>query len=152
EPQRWGRVPKLSDLSLTMVTSPSAVQTVLLAVVIGGIAIGCVTGNAGPFSGAAIAALLLLLLASRAESQAHIERQAPQAIRLMASGLKAGYSVPQALALVARESPEPTSSEFGRAVGEVEAGGTLDTAMTHLADRTSRDYALVATIVSVQHE
>jgi tight adherence protein B len=123
-----------------------------MALTVGCLAIGCVSGAPIAFAGAGVAALILLAMASRTESQARIERQTPTAIRLLASGLRAGYSVPQALDLVARESPQPTADEFARVVQEVQLGATLEEAIGRLAERTTGDYALVATIVVVQHE
>src|SRR5207237_4111548 len=82
-PQKYAtgiRVPLLRNFSRTIVTSPSGLQTLILAVVIGGILVGCVTGGALAFTVAAVAALLLLVMASRTESQARTERQAPSAI------------------------------------------------------------------------
>jgi tight adherence protein B len=72
---------------------------------------------------------------------------------LLASGLRAGYSVPQAIALVARNSPEPTASEFSIAAREISVGVGLDDAMARLSKRTDNsDYELVSIIVGVQHE
>jgi tight adherence protein B len=82
-----------------------------------------------------------------------LEEQALEAMGLLASGLRAGYSVPQAIALVARNSPEPTASEFSIAAQEISVGVGLDDAMTRLSKRTANsDYELVSIIVRVQHE
>ena len=143
---------RLYNLSASVFASPSRVQAVLLGVVGAGLAIGVVFGSSLGFTVAAVTGLAVLILISRAQTQARIERQAPSAVRLMASGLRAGFSIPQALALVARESPEPTAAEFKRAAQEVELGSSLDSALVRLAERATRDYALVATIVSVEHE
>jgi tight adherence protein B len=150
-PARAG-VARLRIQPRAFAAAPSAVNSLLLATVTVGLGIGLIAGEAVAFAVAAIAALVLLLLASRTESQERIERQIPAAVRLVASGLRAGLSVPQTLALVAKESPEPTASEFSRAAQEVTLGLSLDEALSRLASRTARDYALVSTIVSVQHE
>src|SRR6185436_11678642 len=82
-----------------------------------------------------------------------VEIQALGSIQLMTSGLRAGYSVPQAIALVARHSPEPTASEFALAAQEIGVGVQLADAIARLALRTANpDYNLVAIIVRVQHE
>ena len=89
----------------------------------------------------------------RARRQRRIETQALASILLLASGLRAGYSVPQSIALVARESPEPTASEFTLAAQEIFVGVGLADAMRHLAQRTANpDYELLGIIVRVQHE
>ncbi len=102
---------------------------------------------------AALAAAGTYLFNARARRRQRIEAQALDAMQLFASGLRAGYSVPQALTLLARQSPEPTASEFSLAAQEISVGVGLDDAMAHLADRTANpDYELVSIIVRVQHE
>jgi tight adherence protein B len=82
-----------------------------------------------------------------------IEAQALATMDLLASGLRAGYSVPQAIELVARHSPEPTASEFAVAGQEIALGIPLYEAIGRLARRTAnKDYQLVAIIIRVQHE
>jgi len=89
----------------------------------------------------------------RARRRERVETQALAAMQLLASGLRAGYSVPQAIALVARESPEPTASEFSLAAQEISVGVGLADAVRHMAQRTANsDYELVSIIVRVQHE
>jgi tight adherence protein B len=72
---------------------------------------------------------------------------------LLASGLRAGYSVPQAIELVAKHSPEPTASEFALAAQEIALGVPLHNTIRRLAQRSAnKDYELVAIIIRVQHE
>ena len=102
---------------------------------------------------AVLAALAAYVLGARERRLRRIEAQALDAMQLLASGLRAGYSVPQAIALVARHSPEPTASEFGLAGQEISVGVQLADALRRLATRTANsDYELVAIIVRVQHE
>src|SRR3984893_17470149 len=82
-----------------------------------------------------------------------IEVQALDAMQLLASGLRAGYSVPQAITLVSRHSPEPTASEFALAAQEISVGVQLADAIARLSKRTANsDYELVAIIIRVQYE
>jgi tight adherence protein B len=61
--------------------------------------------------------------------------------------------VPQAIALVAKHSPEPTAAEFGVAAQEISVGVQLAEAIARLSKRTANaDYELVAIIVRVQNE
>ncbi len=102
---------------------------------------------------AALIALCAYALGARERRLRRIEAQALDAMQLLASGLRAGYSVPQAIALVARHSPEPTASEFGLAGQEISVGVQLADALRRLATRTANtDYELVAIIVRVQYE
>jgi tight adherence protein B len=102
---------------------------------------------------AALAALAAYALGASERRRHRIEAQALDAMQLLASGLRAGYSVPQAIALVARHSPEPTASEFGLAAQEISVGVQLADAIRRLSKRTANsDYELVAIIVRVQYE
>jgi Flp pilus assembly protein TadB len=102
---------------------------------------------------AVLAALAAFALGARERRHGRIEAQALDAMQLFASGLRAGYSVPQAIVLVSRHSSEPTAAEFGLAAQELSVGVPLADAMTRLAKRTANaDYELVSIIVRVQHE
>jgi tight adherence protein B len=102
---------------------------------------------------AAGAAMAAYALGTGERRRQRIELQALDTMELLASGLRAGYSVPQAIDLVARHSPEPTASEFGLAAQEIALGVSLHEAIARLARRTAnKDYELVAIIVRVQHE
>jgi Flp pilus assembly protein TadB len=102
---------------------------------------------------AILAAFAAFALGARERRRRRIEAQALDAMQLFASGLRAGYSVPQAIVLVSRHSSEPTAAEFGLAAQELSVGVPLADAMTRLAKRTANaDYELVSIIVRVQHE
>lgn len=102
---------------------------------------------------AAASSLVAYTLGGRARRRQRLEAQALDAMGLLASGLRAGYSVPQAITLVARHSPQPTAAEFGLAAQEISVGVELADAIARLARRNANaDYALVAIIIRVQHE
>ena len=102
---------------------------------------------------ALLSALAAYAFGARERRRSRIESQALDAMDLLASGLRAGYSVPQAIELVAKHSPEPTAFEFALAAQEISLGVPLFEAMSRLARRAAnRDYELVAIIVRVQHE
>ncbi len=102
---------------------------------------------------AVLAAALAYALGATNRRRRLIEAQALNALQLLSQGLRAGYSVPQAIALVARHSPEPTSSEFSLASQEISIGVQLADALARLGVRTANpDYNLVAIIVRVQYE
>ncbi|HLH27251.1 MAG TPA: type II secretion system F family protein [Chloroflexota bacterium] len=82
--------------------------------------------------------------------RARLETQLVPALRMMASALESGYSIPQALERVARDSPAPIAEEFGQVMRAVELGTPLDTALGGLAAR-GEDFEFFATIVAVQH-
>ncbi|MBN1221027.1 MAG: type II secretion system F family protein [Anaerolineae bacterium] len=74
-------------------------------------------------------------------------------ITLMANGLRAGYSMLQALDAVAREMPPPLSLEFRRVVQEVGLGVEQERAFNNLVRRVpSDDLDLMITAIGVQSE
>jgi tight adherence protein B len=74
-------------------------------------------------------------------------------ITLMANGLRAGYSLLQAMEAVGREMPEPMSLEFRRVVREVGLGVSNERAFNNLLRRVpSSDLDLMVTAINVQQE
>lgn len=79
--------------------------------------------------------------------------QLGDAITLMANGLRAGYSMLQAIDSVAREMPEPISKEFLRVVREIGLGIDNERAYSNLLRRVpSDDLDLMITAINVQSE
>ncbi len=79
--------------------------------------------------------------------------QLGDAITLMANGLRAGYSMLQAIDAVAREMPEPMSVEFQRVVREIGLGIDNERAYDNLLRRVpSDDLDLMITAINVQAE
>lgn len=71
----------------------------------------------------------------------------------MSGSLRAGYSLLQALEMVAREGPEPVSNEFDRVVREVGLGLSPEEALSNLVERMqSEDLELLVTAINVQRE
>jgi tight adherence protein B len=115
--------------------------------------IGLATVSAGWLGIAVLAAVAAYALGGSARRRQRLEAQALDAMGLLASGLRAGYSVPQAIDLVAKHSPDPTSAEFALASQEISVGVHLYEAIARLANRgANKDYELVAIIIRVQHE
>ena len=74
-------------------------------------------------------------------------------LNLMVNGLRAGYSVMQALEAVSRELPAPISDEFRRVVQEMQIGISMDNALENLLRRIpSEDLDFVVTAINVQRE
>lgn len=71
-------------------------------------------------------------------------------LSLMANGLKAGLSVPQALEIVVREMPHPISQEFGQVLNQNQLGTPLDVAFDDLSRRIdSEDVSMFVTSVNI---
>jgi len=74
-------------------------------------------------------------------------------INLMVNGIRAGYSVLQAMEAVSQEMGPPISDEFGRVVREVQLGLTLEHAMNNMLRRVpSDDLDMMITAINVQRE
>lgn len=79
--------------------------------------------------------------------------QLPDTLQLVAGSLSAGYSMPQAMDTVVRESQPPIASEFNRALVEARLGVPLEDAMEGIAERMqSKDFAWVVMALRIQRE
>lgn len=74
-------------------------------------------------------------------------------LNLMTNGLRAGYSINQAMEAVSRELPAPISDEFRRVVQEMQIGIPMESALDNLLRRIpSEDLDFVVTAINVQRE
>lgn len=81
------------------------------------------------------------------------EEQLGQAMPLIASNLRAGSSVAQAIGPVAENMSDPIKSEFRRLTSDIRAGTPVPEALDKVADRTgSRDLRLFATAVDISQQ
>lgn len=77
--------------------------------------------------------------------------QLPEALDIISSGLRAGYSFPQAMAVVSREMETPIKEEFYRVIWENRMGKNLEEALHNLGNRTdSEDLDLFITALLIQ--
>ena len=74
-------------------------------------------------------------------------------INLMVNGIRAGYSILQAMEAVSQEMGPPISDEFGRVVQEVQLGLALEQAMDNMLRRVpSDDLDMMIVAINVQRE
>lgn len=74
-------------------------------------------------------------------------------ITLMVNGIRAGYSILQAMNAVAEEMSPPISVEFERIVQEVQLGIPMEEALAHMLERApSDDLDMLITAINVQRE
>ncbi|HEX9854704.1 MAG TPA: VWA domain-containing protein [Acidimicrobiia bacterium] len=79
--------------------------------------------------------------------------QLPDALQLMAGGLRAGFGLLQAIEGVARENLEPSSTEFNRVRLEVQLGRDLEDALDAMAKRVrSEDLAWASEAITIHRE
>lgn len=77
--------------------------------------------------------------------------QLPQALEIMASAMKSGFSFMQAMQLVAKELPDPIGVEFYRTIKDINYGLPMDTAFEHLLKRVpNRDLEIITTAILIQ--
>jgi tight adherence protein B len=113
---------------------------------------------AGPLPALVLAALVPLatkgvLGAMAGRRRAAFADQLDDTLQLMASSLRAGHSLLQALASVSREAEEPTSEEFSRVVNETRVGRELGDALEETARRMSnQDFVWVAQAIAINRE
>ncbi|MBB2821898.1 pilus assembly protein TadB [Rhizobium phaseoli] len=93
----------------------------------------------------------LVVWRARARRMKTFELKLPEALDVANRSLAAGHPLPAAIALVAREMPDPIGTEFGLLTDELTYGVTLDNALVNLADRVGvEDLNLLAISLSVQ--
>ncbi|HEX8035711.1 MAG TPA: type II secretion system F family protein [Ktedonobacterales bacterium] len=125
--------------------------------------VGFLLGFAVPVSGRPLLAALLLAcgyffplmwVARRKRARQQLfDGQLADTITLMSGALRSGYSLLQAMELVAREGTPPISLEFDRVVREVGLGLSPEEALANLVDRMqSEDLELFVTAINVQRE
>jgi tight adherence protein B len=81
------------------------------------------------------------------------EQQLPEALDLLARGLKAGHAFPSGLRQIAKEIPAPLGKEFATVYSEFSHGRDLSSALIGLRDRIDlRDLDFFTTSVLIQRE
>lgn len=94
---------------------------------------------------------LLVLKFKRSRRQKRFGAQFPDALDIIVRSLRAGHPVPIAIAMVAREMPDPIGSEFGMVADEMTYGADLETGMRNLYFRLGQeDLPLFVTAVAIQ--
>jgi tight adherence protein B len=77
----------------------------------------------------------------------------PASLQLVASSLRTGFSLPQALDGVVREGLEPIAGEFNRALSEARLGMPIEDALDAVSDRmASTDFRWVVMAIRIQRE
>jgi tight adherence protein B len=81
------------------------------------------------------------------------EKQLPDALDLLARGLKAGHSFPTGMQLVAKEMAKPIGAEFFTTYKEYAHGLDLNAALSNMCQRVGlRDLEFFTTAVMIQRE
>ncbi len=93
------------------------------------------------------------VLFKRQQALWQFEKGLPEALDLMVSGLRAGHSLVAAMALVARECPDPVGTEFKVCFEEQNYGLEMNAALDNLTNRVPlQDVKITATAIMIQKE
>jgi tight adherence protein B len=148
-----GRDLARADLKITV--AEYLMLHVILAVAVGGI-IGFLRQNWLVGAAFGLGSLFLPRVYVGFKKNARLGRfdnQLGDMLNLVVNGLRAGYSVTQALEAVSRELPAPISTEFRRVVQEMQLGVPMENALANLTRRIpSKDLDFVVTAMNIQRE
>jgi len=98
-----------------------------------------------------IGRMVFSVLAERRRKK--FEGQLGETLQMLAGSLRAGYSLPQAIATVAQEGEEPTTSEFTRVTNEVRVGRSLTESLDDVAVRMrNEDFYWVTQAIGINRE
>jgi tight adherence protein B len=146
-----------------MTMRPASVVTLVALLTAGGVLVGTVLGlvrgfPVGLLFPVVFAALVLFgaraVIARRvAKRRSVFAEQLDDTLQLMASGLRAGHSLPAALDAVAAEAESPTAEEFARLLNKNRIGYDLAQAIEECAERMDcDDLAWTAQAVAIHRE
>jgi tight adherence protein B len=139
---------------LTWRMSTFLMVTALIGLV--GLAVGLVQwGGLGGLGGGGLGVLIpYRLLVRRGKKRLQkFEQQLPDALDLLARGLKAGHAFPSGLQQVAKEMPDPLGGEFSIVYSEFSHGRDMSSALLGLSKRINmRDLSFFTTAVLIQRE
>jgi tight adherence protein B len=112
----------------------------------------------GPIFGLIVFGVALVLFAflvnfAGGREKRKFESQLPDTLTLLATSLRAGYSLLQAIEAVAAEAPNPTAREFSRSVAESRLGLSVPDALDGIVERTqSEDFEWAVMAIEIQRE
>lgn len=136
--------------------SPGAFLFLVVASTMAGVLLGSLRGqNMWLVLGGVVAfALPILWLRRKVKKRRQaFESQLPEAIDMIVTAMRAGYSFQAAMRFVGEEMPAPLGPEFARFYEEQRLGVEVRTALLGINDRVqSLDFKMLATAVIIQRE
>ncbi len=145
----------LEQANIPMSAGEAIIGTIGLGLIIG-VLVGLFTGSImWALVAGAVLMVGMLLYVSRAASKERdkFDRQLPEVLTLLATSLRAGYSIMQAIEAVAAEAPDPSNREFGQGMAEIRLGRPMIDALGDIAVRMeSRDFEWTVMAISIQRE
>ena len=136
--------------------SPGAFLFAVVACVLAGILLGSLRGQTiWMLMGAAAGLLLPIFWLKRKirKRRQVFETQLPEAIDMIVTAMRAGYSFQAAMRFIGEEMPAPLGPEFARFYEEQRLGVEVRTALLGIQERLrSLDFKMLATAVLIQRE
>lgn len=113
--------------------------------------IGGVQATVGAILLCVILPIVVVRMLSRKQSQKLVQ-QLPDALDMLARGLKVGHPLNNSIGVVAREMPDPISTEFGMVFDQVTYGDDLPEAFQEFAERVNlEDVHYLSASIGIQH-
>ncbi len=85
--------------------------------------------------------------------RAKLYAQFPDCLSMIVRSVRAGVPLTEAIRIVAKESPEPSSVEFARVAGDLAIGTPISEALTSMADRNEiTEFRFFATALTLQSQ
>jgi tight adherence protein B len=145
----------LEQANIPMKPGEAIIAAILMAILTF-VLLTAVTQSAiwGVIAGALVLVFALLFVNNvAARHRKRFETQLPDTLNLLATSLRAGYSLLQAVEAVGEEASEPTRREFGRAMAEIRLGRQMDDALSDIAVRmASTDFEWAVLAIEIQRE
>jgi tight adherence protein B len=136
--------------------SPATFVQIWFGSIVGGIAVGTLLGSsifAGVLGLAGVVAPLIWMKRRQRKRLEAFQAQLPDAIDMLVSAMKAGYSFQAAMNFIGQETPAPLGPEFARFYDEQRLGIDVRSALLSLQTRVeSMDLKMFVTAVLVQRE
>jgi tight adherence protein B len=156
--KRIQRLEQLRELLLRADVNLSVVTMLLVFLISGaaGLSLGFFSkGPVGALGGAALGLYLpyWILKFKKKRRVKKFEKQLPEALDLLARGLKAGHAFASGLQIVGSEMPNPIGLEFFKTFKEYNHGMDMNNALINLCDRVElRELRFFTTAVMIQRE
>ena len=126
----------------------------VVARLIAGVVVG-IMGNGGWFALPAIWVMMSRtvfgMMANRRQQKLY--NQFPDCLAMIVRSVRAGVPLTEAIRIVAKESPEPSSDEFTRVAGDLAIGTPISDALKSMADRNAiTEFRFFATALTLQSQ
>jgi tight adherence protein B len=132
---------------LIVIVGAAALACFALGLVMGQPAIGVLLALMCPVVGR----MMLSMLSDRRRRQ--FGGQLDEVLQMMAGSLRAGYSLPQAVATIAQEADKPVSTEFARVTNEARVGRPMIESLNDVATRMrNEDFYWITQAIGINRE